>query len=1060
MNTKNRDMWEDRGGLSAALAAIRSGSPETALDAARALHALANDANAAQDLAREGTVRALLRVFDNPALDQDEAAVLNETLIYIIQNNPAMCTQLVAAYADPDPRIAFAAASVSKSAIEDDVSSASLVGAGVAPALVALLSHASPFCRSAAALAIPSALKAPVTARALQRAGLVPAMMRILREGSPRERPPAIGPGAFTAWDFQIPPIAHETDLPVLADPCCCVWPAALGIITHTSGLGREFAQTKDAAEVFVDAIRRMPQARKIIPARVLSRILVDLKGIPQMVSFSSALMSAGFPGAIASLIRPDDKDSSHYAMNTILQVHGFSQANVKPVGAALVRYIEADGNDIETAICALSRLSLLCKQKPEVFVKATLGKDPPKLVENLARFMVKGTPFESLQAYVLLLDYIQWADGEVLLPIAVKAGFIPGILRLCREGRGPTPDVHSMNLVWEGLFQLLRSGKKQYIMLALRHGLLAELDFALHSNKHSLQTAGGRAVRVLLAFPEAVEQMREANLWPAALLDLADSTDANLLLYLVGCIFEIKDAQPHLASEVLSAGALERLQASRARVQGMDRKTKGRLDAALDKLTLLHSMINSGRDAVGNQRGGRAARKGGLKTRPGKAAGPTSKVGPFQETQQSPGDPSGAEAAEEALDPAADPVVAAVEAVRERAFNEADTWRARGGVAAAMRTIRSGSHAKALEAALVLEHLAGDDDAPRELARKGTLRALLLVFTHSSLESCEFAALQCTLDRVMRESPAAPAQLVAAFADSDAQVAFAAAAFSKTFLADRTLGPSLLAAGATRAVVAMLSHSSPYCRSAAALAASDPGDSPELLEALREAGLVPAMMEVLHKTRSRRQVAPPAPGIFAHCRAPVGDLHRHLVHLSLAEPHAAVCAALHGLLAADQRLAGEVAAFTHCAESLVWCLSDCPVDDVAAPAQLLAALLRQLQDKPPGEAFLKQLLSQELFLPSVAAILEQHSDALMPLGLDILESVVRTPGDHLPVLPSVERFMFALVRYVERDGPHIARVAAAINRLPGPNNGSQWQHLVMSKGAEARRSAVHEPRP
>lgn len=104
-------IWRARGGAAAAMAAIRSGSRDEALQAAMALRDLAGDSGAADVLAEPDAVRSLLQVFDFNGLGPIERNALQRSLEVVVEASRDAAAQLVAAYADPDPWIAFAQSS-------------------------------------------------------------------------------------------------------------------------------------------------------------------------------------------------------------------------------------------------------------------------------------------------------------------------------------------------------------------------------------------------------------------------------------------------------------------------------------------------------------------------------------------------------------------------------------------------------------------------------------------------------------------------------------------------------------------------------------------------------------------------------------------------------------------------------------------------------------------------------------------------------------------------------------------------------------------------------------
>lgn len=158
--------WRLLGGLPAALDEVRNGSGRKAVDAAIAIGLHLDEAvNAAQHLKREGTVRAMLRAFNNHSLTPTDLLLLGTTLDCMLKHYPDVCSaQLFDAFSDPDPSIAFVALFHSHRQLLNDTLVTPLHAAGVGSKLVAALSHPSPFCRSAAAIAASHAATVPQVA--------------------------------------------------------------------------------------------------------------------------------------------------------------------------------------------------------------------------------------------------------------------------------------------------------------------------------------------------------------------------------------------------------------------------------------------------------------------------------------------------------------------------------------------------------------------------------------------------------------------------------------------------------------------------------------------------------------------------------------------------------------------------------------------------------------------------------------------------------------------------------------------------------------------------------
>lgn len=157
-----------------------------------------------------------------------------------------------------------------------------------------------------------------------------------------------------------------------------------------------------------------------------------------------------------------------------------------------------------------------------------------------------------------------------------------------------------------------MQAGKKQYVMQALRYGVLAELEAATRYGCPDVQNLAVAILSALLGYPEAMEQMREAGLWPSLLVDLTDTPDEHLLLVVVRTILDLQNTRPQLAGEVLAAGLLQRLEGRCS--QSFGTNAEGTLRTAICELGLLHSLNHEQHELNGMKRSARpvrAARRG-----------------------------------------------------------------------------------------------------------------------------------------------------------------------------------------------------------------------------------------------------------------------------------------------------------------------------------------------------------------------------------------------------------------------------------------------------------------
>eukprot|EP00884_Botryococcus_braunii_P004386 jgi/Botrbrau1/13949/Bobra.250_1s0004.1 len=1036
-----------QGRIPAAMAKVRSGSLEEALGAALTLAEMVGDADGQVELAREGTVLALLRVFDCPSLKHEESLLLNRVLLFILGSSLAMTAEMLMAFSHPDSRIAFAAIAVIQEALVDKVMFRRTLAAGAAPALVAALAHPSPYCRSAAAFVSGNTASAsPEVRSALQQAGLVPALVRVLREGPPQDCPQPPSKGVFTAWDSALPDLSRETSLPPWADPHCFAW-ATLFSLSDKKGIAEEIGAEEDFPAIWARSVKQqLPTAKNAVA--VLEKVVATLAAGPRMPAFTASLMSEGFPEIIASLIRPDDVGEPRLACKVVGMIAEWTKENSKPVASALVRYIEASGNvAMRLATLALSRISMLFESDPERFVEFTLGDNPVKMVESLSRFMLSCACLEDSASHLLLLAYLQWGDST-LLPAAVDAGFIPGILRVMREARTKEvgKDPTFLEMIWNVLSLIVDFGEPRYVKQALRCGLLEQVKITIPdaASVHRIHAIG--VVKGLLRYREGLEQMRRERIWPNMLINAADSSDVSFLLRYTQTILEVNESDHHLAAELLAMGALERLQRDRDR-DTWDLEWKRQLKS---RIKTLEDLIID-KDATADLRAGRVkvVRRGGLQPPFGRPAAANDRARPpWGSTQQ--------------LGPSAEDIgrcmfstavrSKGVRDVIERTFHKADYWRSRGGIKEAMASIRSASQVKAMAAALVLGHLAGDAGATAELAHKGTLRTLLLVFDHPSPETEEFAALFFTVIRVLMESPTAASQIVAAFSDPDPRVAFAAAAVSRLLLLDKKAAAAMVAAGVAPALVAMLSHPSPYCRSAAAMAASAVGQCPQPRRALRDAGLIPALLDLVGQQNVDPPPPPPEAGVFRNFRYQMSDLSGSAVEAPLGQPQFMACIGLTDLIFANWNLAEDVAALDTAVHNITWCMQNSTrLGELAAvPARLLILLLKQLTDLKHCKRFAESVWSERLFYSSIKGLIKSRQDALVLLGVQAVEGVA--PGVSNPTLhvSDLTEVMEALAEYLRHGGRYIGKAAIILVCLL-PHLKEEWKACIRSTPEFAR---------
>lgn len=186
-----------------------------------------------------------------------------------------------------------------------------------------------------------------------------------------------------------------------------------------------------------------------------------------------------------------------------------------------------------------------------------------------------------------------------------------------------------------------------------------------------------------------------------------------------------------------------------------------------------------------------------------------------------------------------------------------AEEWRAWGGVAVAIAAIRCGTLGDALHAAKALGALVQEDHFEAELLADCAMQALLqLLRTGMGISSGDMVSLQFSLRSVILACPRAAVSFVAVFADHDPLAAFFAVLSTMPLFECSSVTTHMLEAKAAPALVATLSHASPYVRSAGALAVMI--DNPLLHSALLAADLGPALLRAARDTQLCSELCTP----------------------------------------------------------------------------------------------------------------------------------------------------------------------------------------------------------
>eukprot|EP00884_Botryococcus_braunii_P005689 jgi/Botrbrau1/15120/Bobra.320_1s0004.1 len=1053
---------------SAALAAICSGSSEDALKAALSLSPLTWDNATIEQADRDGAVRALLRLFDNPALTIHDVRALQDTVFAAICKSKTGYAQLVRAYSDPDPDLVFAAVVLSKRLLLDEKADQGMMVAGFAPVLLAVLSHASPYCRGAAAITSCAARTGSEPLGALRCAGLVREMMRVVEAGPPTgdHPPPKNAVFASLALCTHAAATGNLGEGP-LPDPYEVVCGAVGKLFANVKVIAQEFVALGDTAGAVLRALGRHSR-EALAPIKLLKLMISEILVVKSESGLSTSHLSETVPAILADLIRSDGNVAvTLEALDVSLPHHDLSAASIRPLTAALVRYIEEGGLGgclgLGLASCMLLELAILFEDR-EAFIRSALGKEPQKLVENLARFMLE---YESRavrsRSHELLVNYIQWGGREALLPSAVAGGFIPALLRACKEATACGSQVllnpakiddwdeddGDQAIIWRGLSLVVESGGGHFTSEALRFGLLGKLASVIPRGAAETRSLALGVVRSLLRDPEAVEQMREAKIWPTLLLGVADHPNP-LVAESVEKIYKTASTDPRLAAELESAGAPKRLRASHSHtsaLQHLPREAIVPLEDAIDEGATARSPQGAARNQQSGVPDGTMQPLSGQQQQastPAAAAAAPAGRGP---TPQRPGQASLTKPKKKRNSPtSASP---AQETMPERLEALAKAWRARGGISAAMTAIRTGSPKDALEAALSLVHLAAAPGGAKELARKGSIRAILLVYDLAKLESDELNALFLSVLEIVVDCRGAAAQLVAALADPDVRVAFPAAVLLIPMLKHPTAGRMLVTAGVGRALVGLLSHASPYCRSAAALAASSAAAHAKVWAALESAGVVPALLRILREGPPQEPPQGPTPLVFTQWELPAPTMAGDEVPAPLQDPRLIACWTLGDIAESVPTIAQAILRDPDSAQALLRLLEDY-WETPEAPVILLHALLKVLQEDPGMQAFSQALVAAG-FMAHFTRLLSADSNPLASKLLDSLYFVLDALGNGGPKKQDMSYFV-RLEQYITAGGEHVGKAACVLVKLHIHRNPLWKVHIEGADPADTKK--------
>eukprot|EP00884_Botryococcus_braunii_P009798 jgi/Botrbrau1/1881/Bobra.146_1s0067.1 len=288
----------------------------------------------------------------------------------------------------------------------------------------------------------------------------------------------------------------------------------------------------------------------------------------------------------------------------------------------------------------------------------------------------------------------------------------------------------------------------------------------------------------------------------------------------------------------------------------------------------------------------------------------------------------------------------------------QAQARRARGGICAALAVIRTGSHEKAVEAAMKLLRLQDDGGAAQELAESGTVRALLVVIDSPDVGAMDSERLQMLVVSIMPKSLGGVQELVETYDDQNPHIVCAALRMSRALLSKDLAARLMLTAGFAPALVAALSHRVFQCRVAAVSCVMAAGANPKVCGALCKAGLIPRLVHIAGEDRPRQ--TPPSEGFGRYSVSRLGDPAE--ASASSGDPPLMASAALHFIGGYRPTVFWKIALLPGSVATLLKPLEQYPVEDCEAPATLLASVLQNLDQSPGSRAYVTELVGDPRF--------------------------------------------------------------------------------------------------
>lgn len=315
----------------------------------------------------------------------EDRRVLHGSMELLVLTWPRLAEQVVAACADPDPRIAFAALDCTKMLLADgeDRASSHMLRSGAVPAVMSALKHSHASCRAAAASVIAGenyvvendvgrstivVCASIASLRALQETGLVPALLDIVRAGRCDD---VQGPRTGVFSNITVDVVVGDKTVTLPNHEPALHACNALAALTRTRNALKdldpqkavfgafvvaELVKTRHTAAALVACLRQFQGDLAVPPGQLIEHVVafayvlapqhlrtLGLRDGQKRVFFEE-LLKAGLPDLLASLIRPGQPEVSLVMLGILLGIcHApdFDSLPSKSLAAALVKYME-----------------------------------------------------------------------------------------------------------------------------------------------------------------------------------------------------------------------------------------------------------------------------------------------------------------------------------------------------------------------------------------------------------------------------------------------------------------------------------------------------------------------------------------------------------------------------------------------------------------------------------------------------------------------------------------------------------------------------------------------